>query len=168
MALPLRDHRETVFRAIHLDPPQARHEDTAAMKSHSNPLVGVIMAANQIGKPCGMPMTLTAGGPHECRIVSAHHTIVVAEYAAQAEVPDLKPSLEARAAHSRVWPPLNSFAVLGVPVERQVLKGVDSCLHCPDASRSPGGHSRLAKLEPPMPRCWQSPFRNSRPQLRES
>ncbi len=70
--------------------------------------------------------------PHECRIVSAHRTpLWLAEYAAQAEGRGLEviiagaggaAHLPGMAAAQTVLP------VLGVPVESQVLKGVDSLL----------------------------------------
>jgi len=70
--------------------------------------------------------------PHECRIVSAHRTpLWLAEYASQAEGRGLEviiagaggaAHLPGMAAAQTVLP------VLGVPVESQVLKGVDSLL----------------------------------------
>jgi 5-(carboxyamino)imidazole ribonucleotide mutase len=70
--------------------------------------------------------------PHECRIVSAHRTPMwLAEYASQAEARGLEviiagaggaAHLPGMAAAQTVVP------VLGVPVESQVLKGVDSLL----------------------------------------
>ena len=70
--------------------------------------------------------------PHECRIVSAHRTpLWLAEYAAQAESRGLEviiagaggaAHLPGMAAAQTVLP------VLGVPVESQVLRGVDSLL----------------------------------------
>ena len=78
--------------------------------------------------------------PHECRIVSAHRTPTwLAEYAAQAESRGIEviiagaggaAHLPGMAAAQTVLP------VLGVPVESQSLKGVDSLL---SIVQMPGG-----------------------------
>ena len=111
--------------------------------------------------------------PHECRIVSAHRTpLWLAEYAAQAEARGLEviiagaggaAHLPGMAAAQTVLP------VLGVPVESQVLKGVDSCSRLFRCLREClSVRSRSAKPGPPMLPCWPWPFSsNSRPQLRE-
>jgi 5-(carboxyamino)imidazole ribonucleotide mutase len=104
------------------------------MKSHSSPLVGVIMGSKSDWETLRYADELLKEleVPHECRIVSAHRTpLWLAEYAAQAESRGLEviiagaggaAHLPGMAAAQTVLP------VLGVPVESQVLKGVDSLL----------------------------------------
>jgi 5-(carboxyamino)imidazole ribonucleotide mutase len=104
------------------------------MKSHSSPLVGVIMGSKSDWETLRHADELLTQleVPHECRIVSAHRTPMwLAEYASQAEARGLEviiagaggaAHLPGMAAAQTVVP------VLGVPVESQVLKGVDSLL----------------------------------------
>ena len=104
------------------------------MKSHSSPLVGVIMGSKSDWDTLRHADELLTQleVPHECRIVSAHRTpLWLAEYASQAEGRGLEviiagaggaAHLPGMAAAQTVLP------VLGVPVEGQVLKGVDSLL----------------------------------------
>jgi 5-(carboxyamino)imidazole ribonucleotide mutase len=104
------------------------------MKSHSNPLVGVIMGSKSDWETLRHADELLTQFEvaHECRIVSAHRTpLWLAEYASQAEGRGLEviiagaggaAHLPGMAAAQTVLP------VLGVPVESQVLKGVDSLL----------------------------------------
>lgn len=104
------------------------------MKSHSSPLVGVIMGSKSDWETLRHADELLTQleVPHECRIVSAHRTPMwLAEYASQAEARGLEviiagaggaAHLPGMAAAQTVLP------VLGVPVESQVLKGVDSLL----------------------------------------
>jgi 5-(carboxyamino)imidazole ribonucleotide mutase len=104
------------------------------MKSHSSPLVGVIMGSKSDWETLRHADELLTqlDVPHESRIVSAHRTpLWLAEYAAQAEARGLEviiagaggaAHLPGMAAAQTVLP------VLGVPVESQVLKGVDSLL----------------------------------------
>ena len=104
------------------------------MKSHSSPLVGVIMGSKSDWETLRHADELLTQleVPHECRIVSAHRTPQwLAEYASQAEGRGLEviiagaggaAHLPGMAAAQTVLP------VLGVPVESQVLKGVDSLL----------------------------------------
>jgi 5-(carboxyamino)imidazole ribonucleotide mutase len=104
------------------------------MKSHSSPLVGVIMGSRSDWETLRHADELLTQleVPHECRIVSAHRTpLWLAEYASQAEARGLEviiagaggaAHLPGMAAAQTVLP------VLGVPVESQVLKGVDSLL----------------------------------------
>jgi len=102
------------------------------MKSHSSPLVGVIMGSKSDWETLRHADELLTQlkVSHECRIVSAHRTpLWLAEYASQAEGRGLEviiagaggaAHLPGMAAAQTVLP------VLGVPVESQVLKGVDS------------------------------------------
>ena len=104
------------------------------MKSRSSPLVGVIMGSKSDWETLRHAEELLTQleVPHECRIVSAHRTpLWLAEYAAQAEARGLEviiagaggaAHLPGMAAAQTVLP------VLGVPVESQALKGVDSLL----------------------------------------
>ncbi|HEX2522128.1 MAG TPA: 5-(carboxyamino)imidazole ribonucleotide mutase [Terriglobia bacterium] len=104
------------------------------MKSDPNPLVGIIMGSKSDWQTLRHADELLTQFevPHECRIVSAHRTpLWLAEYAAQAESRGLEviiagaggaAHLPGMAAAQTVLP------VLGVPVESQVLKGVDSLL----------------------------------------
>ena len=104
------------------------------MKSHSSPLVGVIMGSKSDWETLRYADDLLTElqVPHECRIISAHRTpLWLAEYAAQAESRGLEviiagaggaAHLPGMAAAQTVLP------VLGVPVESQVLRGVDSLL----------------------------------------
>jgi len=104
------------------------------MKSHSSPLVGVIMGSKSDWETLRHADELLTQlkVSHECRIVSAHRTpLWLAEYASQAEGRGLEEiiagaggaaHLPGMAAAQTVLP------VLGVPVESQVLKGVDSLL----------------------------------------
>ena len=104
------------------------------MKSHSSPLVGVIMGSKSDWETLRHADELLTqlDVPHESRIVSAHRTpLWLAEYAAQAEARGLEviiagaggaAHLPGMAAAQTVLP------VLGVPVESQVLKGVVSLL----------------------------------------
>ena len=104
------------------------------MRNDSKPLVGVIMGSKSDWETLRHADELLTQleVPHECRIVSAHRTpLWLAEYAAQAEARGLEviiagaggaAHLPGMAAAQTVLP------VLGVPVESQVLKGVDSLL----------------------------------------
>ena len=104
------------------------------MKSHSSPLVGVIMGSKSDWETLRHADELLTQFevPHECRIVSAHRTpLWLAEYTAQAEARGLEviiagaggaAHLPGMAAAQTVLP------VLGVPVESQALKGMDSLL----------------------------------------
>jgi 5-(carboxyamino)imidazole ribonucleotide mutase len=112
------------------------------MSSQSKPLVAVIMGSKSDWETLRhADETLTQFDvPHECRIVSAHRTPTwLAEYAAQAESRGIEviiagaggaAHLPGMAAAQTVLP------VLGVPVESQSLKGMDSLL---SIVQMPGG-----------------------------
>jgi 5-(carboxyamino)imidazole ribonucleotide mutase len=78
--------------------------------------------------------------PHECQIVSAHRTPVdMAEYAQQAEARGIKVIIAAAggAAHLPGMVAAHTvLPVLGVPIESQTLKGLDSLL---SIVQMPGG-----------------------------
>jgi 5-(carboxyamino)imidazole ribonucleotide mutase len=104
------------------------------MKSHSSPLVGVIMGSKSDWETLRHADELLTqfDVPHECRIVSAHRTpLWLAEYASQAEGRGLEVII-AGAGGAAHLPGMTAaqtvLPVLGVPVESQVLKGVDSLL----------------------------------------
>ena len=104
------------------------------MSKDPKPLVGVIMGSKSDWETLRHADELLTHleVPHECQIVSAHRTpLWLAEYAAKAEARGLEviiagaggaAHLPGMAAAQTVLP------VLGVPVESQVLKGVDSLL----------------------------------------
>jgi len=104
------------------------------MKSHSSPLVGVIMGSKSDWETLRHADELLTQleVPHECRIVSAHRTpLWLAEYAAQAEARGLEVIIAGAggAAHLPGMAAAQTLLpVLGVPVESQALKGVDSLL----------------------------------------
>ena len=104
------------------------------MKSHSSPLVGVIMGSKSDWETLRHADELLTQleVPHECRIVSAHRTpLWLAEYASQAEGRGLEVIIAGAggAAHLPGMAAVQTvLPVLGVPVESQVLKGVDSLL----------------------------------------
>jgi 5-(carboxyamino)imidazole ribonucleotide mutase len=145
------------------------------MKSHSNPLVGVIMGSKSDWETLRHADELLTQleVPHECRIVSAHRTpLWLAEYAAQAEARGLEviiagaggaAHLPGMAAAQTVLP------VLGVPVESQVLKGVDSLLSIVQMPAGvPVGTLAIGKAGATNAALLAvAILANSRPQLRE-
>ena len=104
------------------------------MTKDSRPLVGVIMGSKSDWETLRHADELLTQleVPHECRIVSAHRTpLWLAEYAAQAEARGLEVIIAGAggAAHLPGMAAAQTLLpVLGVPVESQVLKGVDSLL----------------------------------------
>jgi 5-(carboxyamino)imidazole ribonucleotide mutase len=104
------------------------------MSKDSKPLVGVIMGSKSDWETLRHADELLThlDVPHECLIVSAHRTpLWLAEYAAKAEARGLEVII-AGAGGSAHLPGMAAaqtvLPVLGVPVESQVLKGVDSLL----------------------------------------
>jgi 5-(carboxyamino)imidazole ribonucleotide mutase len=145
------------------------------MKSHSSPLVGVIMGSKSDWETLRHADELLTQFevPHECRIVSAHRTpLWLAEYASQAEGRGLEviiagaggaAHLPGMAAAQTVLP------VLGVPVESQVLKGVDSLLSIVQMPAGvPVGTLAIGKAGAANAALLAvAILANSRPQLRE-
>jgi 5-(carboxyamino)imidazole ribonucleotide mutase len=145
------------------------------MKSHSSPLVGVIMGSKSDWDTLRHADELLTQleVPHECRIVSAHRTPVwLAEYASQAEGRGLEviiagaggaAHLPGMAAAQTVLP------VLGVPIESQVLKGVDSLLSIVQMPAGvPVGTLAIGKAGATNAALLAvAILANSRPQLRE-
>jgi len=145
------------------------------MKSHSSPLVGVIMGSKSDWETLRHADELLTQFevPHECRIVSAHRTpLWLAEYASQAEGRGLEviiagaggaAHLPGMAAAQTILP------VLGVPVESQVLKGVDSLLSIVQMPAGvPVGTLAIGKAGATNAALLAvAILANSRPQLRE-
>jgi 5-(carboxyamino)imidazole ribonucleotide mutase len=145
------------------------------MKSHSSPLVGVIMGSKSDWETLRHADELLTQleVPHECRVVSAHRTPQwLAEYAAQAEARGLEviiagaggaAHLPGMAAAQTVLP------VLGVPVESQALKGMDSLLSMVQMPAGvPVGTLAIGKAGAANAALLAvAILANSRPQLRE-
>ena len=145
------------------------------MNNDPKPLVGVIMGSKSDWETLRHADELLTqlDVPHECRIVSAHRTpLWLAEYAAQAEARGLEviiagaggaAHLPGMAAAQTVLP------VLGVPVESQVLKGVDSLLSIVQMPAGvPVGTLAIGKAGATNAALLAvAILANSRPQLRE-
>lgn len=104
------------------------------MTHEPRPVVGVIMGSQSDWDTLRHAAELLTRFevPHECRIVSAHRTPAwLAEYASTAEMRGLK-VLIAGAGGAAHLPGMAAaqtiLPVLGVPVESQALKGMDSLL----------------------------------------
>ncbi|MBK5297098.1 MAG: 5-(carboxyamino)imidazole ribonucleotide mutase [Vicinamibacteria bacterium] len=108
----------------------------------SSPLVGVIMGSKSDWETLRhADLVLTDFEvPHECLIMSAHRTPVeTAEYAQQAEARGLRVIIAGAggAAHlAGVVAAYTTVPVLGVPIESQALRGLDSLL---SIVQMPGG-----------------------------
>ena len=145
------------------------------MKSHSSPLVGVIMGSKSDWETLRHADELLTqfDVPHECRIVSAHRTpLWLAEYASQAEGRGLEVVIAGAggAAHLPGMAAAQTLLpVLGVPVESQVLKGVDSLLSIVQMPAGvPVGTLAIGKAGATNAALLAvAILANSRPQLRE-
>jgi 5-(carboxyamino)imidazole ribonucleotide mutase len=98
------------------------------------PRVGVIMGSKsdwETMEPAAGVLTDFAV-EHECRIISAHRTPdIMAQYAKEAEMRGLRVIIAAAGGAAHLPGMIASHTalpVLGVPVESQVLRGVDSLL----------------------------------------
>jgi 5-(carboxyamino)imidazole ribonucleotide mutase len=106
------------------------------------PLVGVIMGSTSDWETLkhADEMLTRLGVPHECEVVSAHRTPDwMAEYAKTAEARGLRVIIAGAggAAHLPGMVAAHTLLpVLGVPVESQALKGIDSLL---SIVQMPGG-----------------------------
>lgn len=106
------------------------------------PLVGVVMGSKSDWETMRHAADILAQFevPHECRVVSAHRTPqLLAEYAATAEQRGLEVIIAGAggAAHLPGMLAAQTLVpVLGVPVESQALKGLDSLL---SIVQMPGG-----------------------------
>jgi len=145
------------------------------MKSHSSPLVGVIMGSKSDWETLRHADELLTQleVPHECRIVSAHRTpLWLAEYAAQAEARGLEVIIAGAggAAHLPGMAAAQTLLpVLGVPVESQALKGMDSLLSMVQMPAGvPVGTLAIGKAGAANAALLAvAILANSRPQLRE-
>jgi 5-(carboxyamino)imidazole ribonucleotide mutase len=107
-----------------------------------NPVVGVIMGSSSDWETMRAASDILTefGVAHECKVVSAHRTPkLLAEYATSAESRGLK-IIIAGAGGAAHLPGMvaaqSSLPVLGVPVESNALKGMDSLL---SIVQMPGG-----------------------------
>ena len=104
------------------------------MPDANPPLVAVIMGSKSDWETMRHTDELLRllGVPHECKVMSAHRTPgVTAEYAAKAEARGIEVIIAAAggAAHlAGVVAAHTVLPVLGVPMESQALKGMDSLL----------------------------------------
>jgi 5-(carboxyamino)imidazole ribonucleotide mutase len=112
------------------------------MAEEPKPLVGVIMGSQSDWETMQHAAATLKdfGVPHECRIVSAHRTPAwLAEFASQAESRGIEIIIAGAggAAHLPGMAAAQTLLpVLGVPVESQALKGMDSLL---SIVQMPGG-----------------------------
>ena len=110
--------------------------------AEATPLVGVIMGSKSDWETMSQAEEVLKefGVPHECRIVSAHRTpALLNQYAAEAEGRGLEVIIAGAggAAHLPGMVAAQSvLPVLGVPVQSQALKGLDSLL---SIVQMPGG-----------------------------
>jgi 5-(carboxyamino)imidazole ribonucleotide mutase len=112
------------------------------MKNDPNPLVGILMGSKSDWETMRHAAETVArfGVPCECRVISAHRTPTQhAEYATTAESRGLQVIIAGAggAAHlAGVTAAQTILPVLGVPIESQALKGMDSLL---STVQMPGG-----------------------------
>jgi 5-(carboxyamino)imidazole ribonucleotide mutase len=112
------------------------------MKNDPNPLVGILMGSKSDWDTMRHAAETLArfGVPCECRVISAHRTPTQhAEYATTAEARGLQVIIAGAggAAHlAGVTAAQTILPVLGVPIESQALKGMDSLL---STVQMPGG-----------------------------
>ena len=112
------------------------------MPDSSAPLVAVVMGSKSDWETMRHTDEVLAqfGVPHECKIMSAHRTpALTAEYTAKAEARGIEVIIAAAggAAHlAGVVAAHTVLPVLGVPIESQALKGMDSLL---STVQMPGG-----------------------------
>jgi 5-(carboxyamino)imidazole ribonucleotide mutase len=112
------------------------------MNKNDSPLVGVIMGSKSDWEVMrSASETLTRFGvPHECRVMSAHRTPeLVTEFVSGAEGRGMEVLIAAAggAAHlAGVTAAHTLLPVLGVPMESQSLRGLDSLL---STAQMPGG-----------------------------
>jgi 5-(carboxyamino)imidazole ribonucleotide mutase len=109
-------------------------EDRAFDAQASQPLVAVIMGSKSDWETMqhADEMLTRFGIPHECRVISAHRTPVMAtDFSETAETRGLEVIIAAAggAAHlAGVIAAQTLLPVLGVPMESKALKGLDSLL----------------------------------------
>jgi len=104
------------------------------MPDATAPLVAVIMGSKSDWETMrhADEMLTQFGVPHECKVMSAHRTpVLTTEYTAKAEARGIQVIIAAAggAAHlAGVVAAHTVLPVLGVPMESQALKGMDSLL----------------------------------------
>ena len=109
-------------------------EDRAYDAENARPLVAVIMGSKSDWETMqhADEMLTRFGIPHECRVISAHRTPVMAtDFSETAETRGLEVIIAAAggAAHlAGVVAAQTLLPVLGVPMESKALKGLDSLL----------------------------------------
>jgi 5-(carboxyamino)imidazole ribonucleotide mutase len=109
-------------------------EDRRTEAQSSRPLVAVIMGSKSDWETMqhADEMLTRFGIPHECRVISAHRTPVIAsDFSETAEARGLEVIIAAAggAAHlAGVVAAQTLLPVLGVPMESKALKGLDSLL----------------------------------------
>ena len=112
------------------------------MNKNDSPLVGVIMGSKSDWEVMRSTAETLArfGVPHECRVMSAHRTPeLVTEFVSGAEGRGMEVLIAAAggAAHlAGVTAAHTLLPVLGVPMESQSLRGLDSLL---STAQMPGG-----------------------------
>jgi 5-(carboxyamino)imidazole ribonucleotide mutase len=112
------------------------------MNKTDSPLVGVIMGSKSDWEVMRLASETLArfGVPHECRVMSAHRTPeLVTEFVSGAEGRGMEVLIAAAggAAHlAGVTAAHTLLPVLGVPMESQSLRGLDSLL---STAQMPGG-----------------------------
>jgi 5-(carboxyamino)imidazole ribonucleotide mutase len=112
------------------------------MPDQNAPLVAVIMGSKSDWETMRYTDEVLTqfGVPHECKVMSAHRTpALTAEYTAEAETRGIEVIIAAAggAAHlAGVVAAHTVLPVLGVPIESQALKGMDSLL---STVQMPGG-----------------------------
>ena len=112
------------------------------MPDSNAPLVAVIMGSKSDWETMRLTDEVLTqfGVPHECKVMSAHRTpALTAEYTAKAEARGIEVIIAAAggAAHlAGVVAAHTVLPVLGVPIESQALKGMDSLL---STVQMPGG-----------------------------
>lgn len=113
-----------------------------ASSNKSKPLVAVVMGSKSDWETMKHTdeMLTQFGVPHECKVLSAHRTPqLTSQFAAKAETSGIKVVIAAAggAAHlAGVIAAHTVMPVLGVPIESQSLKGLDSLL---STVQMPGG-----------------------------
>ena len=145
------------------------------MNTSDSPLIGVIMGSKSDWEVMRSASETLArfGVPHECRVMSAHRTPeLVTEFVSGAEGRGMEVLIAAAggAAHlAGVTAAHTLLPVLGVPMESQSLRGLDSLL---STAQMPGGIP-VGTLAIGMPGAINAALlavailANKRPELRE-
>ncbi|MEZ4451745.1 MAG: 5-(carboxyamino)imidazole ribonucleotide mutase [Nannocystaceae bacterium] len=146
------------------------------MQHESHPLVGVIMGSKNDWETMehAAEVLTEFGVPHECRVVSAHRTPRwLVDYASSAESRGLEVIVAGAggAAHLPGMVAAESLLpVIGVPIQSQALRGIDSLLSIVQMPRGvPVGTVAIGKAGAANAALLAvSILANSRPALREA